>query len=65
HHPRAQWIPVTCHAPNCKLSPMHPASCRGAQCARTCYQGRQAPERAEPWYIQDFCSRCRAAGFSI
>ncbi|KAI0628386.1 hypothetical protein C8Q77DRAFT_1068118, partial [Trametes polyzona] len=56
---------VTCRAPNCTLSPMHPASCKGKRCLESCYQGRQDPERAEPWYIQDFCPRCRAAGFSL
>ncbi|KAI0667074.1 hypothetical protein C8Q78DRAFT_983013, partial [Trametes maxima] len=56
---------VQCSAPNCKLSPTHPRHCNGPRCASSCYQGRQEPERAEPWYIQDFCPRCRSAGFSI
>ncbi|KAI0667076.1 hypothetical protein C8Q78DRAFT_983001, partial [Trametes maxima] len=54
---------VQCSAPNCVLSPMHPSTCRGLRCAATCYQGWQKPERAEPWYIQDYCPRCRSADY--
>ncbi|KAH9856778.1 hypothetical protein C2E23DRAFT_721842, partial [Lenzites betulinus] len=56
---------VQCSAPNCVLSPRHPPTCRGEKCMGTCHQMRQQPERADPWYIQDFCPGCRSAGFSL